>query len=325
MVRPGNDHRALPDSHRLPRDEQAAAISSDQVPERAQTSLKKDVAGIPVCDRSVFRPSLHDMLEVVQPSHADDTPFSRLATTSTPAASRILRPRVKSVGDSGQRLTIARRSQSGQELAPKTQEMISIERGQNPPPSGGCARFAAGARPPLVARSWALLEIGCDSDGSVPCPGTSEVADAEARPAQVVTAASALAFSGLPAKCKLLERLAAEERRRHADMPRIVPVLPFPGHLSGTVRAQGGESVPALQSLNEPPQAPRPSTTSSSRNITHGEVPSVLARFLARDRLIPIGVLGCAVPSMRWMRTSIHLNLDSPPDIFARRRKIATE
>jgi hypothetical protein len=99
----------------------------------------------------------------------------------------------------------------------------------------------------LSAVSWA-----------VPRFCVTEITDAEAGLAEVVAAASALALSGLPAESQPLETFAAEEGRRHAHVAGVIPVLPLPGHLSGTVGTQGGEAVLARELLNQACDATSP-------------------------------------------------------------------
>ena len=66
-------------------------------------------------------------------------------------------------------------------------------------------------------------------------PGAGQVADARTAATQIVAAATALALTGFPAERELNEWFAAEERRRHADMQRVVPVFPSRSHFAGVI------------------------------------------------------------------------------------------
>ncbi len=146
--------------------------------------------------------------------------------------------------------------------------------------------------------------------------------------AKVVAAAPALALSGFPAKGQPFERLAPEERRRHADVARIIPVLPFAGHLSGAVGAQGGEAVLAHAGLHQPRRRTRARArrrrpgTSPTENFPASSPGFAPARSSHTDWRLP----DAGVPSMRWMRSiDLILNLDAPPHVLPWRPEIATE
>ena len=113
--------------------------------------------------------------------------------------------------------------EASQELAAKTQEVIPVECRQNPAAAAtvpevdgmplGCERSGSEAAESVAwirghsckeaggtGRVPALSVAGATA-GPVPRSCRSEITDAEAGPAEVVAAASALAFAGLPAEC----------------------------------------------------------------------------------------------------------------------------
>src|SRR5271165_5570974 len=119
-----------------------------------------------------------------------------------------------------------------------------------------------------------------------------QVADAEPGRAEVVAAATAFALPGLPAECQIREALAAEHRRSHADVAWVIAVLPFPGHFSGTIRAECGEAAHPSESLDQPSHtAPTEHDVVVQKHHPRGCSPRFPLVPSPRDRFIAIRVL----------------------------------
>ena len=110
-------------------------------------------------------------------------------------------------------------------------------------------------------------------------------------------------FSGSQRKCDF-EPFAAEQDRGHADMPRIIPVVPAAVHLAGGVGRQRGEFRPADQSLRQPGHAAGAEHHVVVQQHDERRGPEPLPRIpCAGDGLEPTASPGRAGPVIRMTRS----------------------
>ncbi len=202
--------------------------------------------------------------------------------------------------------------------------MPPVERGQDATDGRGRRLVVAGPGASDLGGRRRLLRL---RHRPVPCQGSREIADPESVAAEVIAAAPTFAFPGLPSEIHRGQPIAAEQRRGHPDMGRIIPVPRAAGHLAGAIGSHGREAGPPRQALHQPGHALRTEDHVVVQIHQPGGRPQPL-RLVPRpgDGLPSVGVI-------RPRRTgdAMHADLDpaldlkTPRDVGPRRRQVAAQ
>ena len=282
-------------------------MGADEVPEGSQPALEQDVAGIPVGDGRVLGPARDDAGEVAEPP---DARMDAVLRERHDLDARRLEPRslagMQAVRDRRDRLAIARAAEGRRGTGGGTGRSGSGRRRSG---CGGPLRVAgrSSARlgATLVPRPEPAERGPPDSVAAGARRRAPRDSRSRSRPGGGRRSSTGIRTSRAPSGTSAPPAARGGRGRRPSRHAGDNPSSASPRHLAGAVGRHRGEAGPRRRASTSRATHPGARTTSSSRHITQGEVPSRFPSFRARAIVSQrLGSSGRGVPTTRCTRSS---------------------